>query len=70
MIQITLKFWPLKLPTGGLQNVSIFSAVHEISRTFKMFTPKTSTPPRGRNFFPTIIPGSGSFQLTNLMGYS
>ena len=30
----------------GLKNVSIFSAVHEISRTFKILTPKTSTPHR------------------------
>ena len=29
----------------GLQNEYIFSAVHEISRTFERFTPKTSTHP-------------------------
>ena len=28
----------------GLQNESIFSAAYEISRTFEMLTPKTSTP--------------------------
>ena len=35
------------LPGGGgegLQQESIFSAVHEISRSFEMFTPKTSNP--------------------------
>ena len=25
---------------------------------------------RTRNFFPTLVPGSGRFQLTNLLGYS
>ncbi len=46
MIQVTLKCWPLRLTTGELKNVSIFSAVQEISRTFKIVTPTTSTPPR------------------------
>ena len=31
----------------SLKNESIFSAVHEISRTFEILTPKTSTPPHG-----------------------
>ena len=44
-----LELCPLKLPLPGgwgegLRNESIFSAVHAISRTFEMLTPKTSTP--------------------------
>ena len=44
-----LKLCPLKLPLPvgggeGLQNESIFSAGHDISRPFEMLTPKTSTP--------------------------
>ena len=33
------------LPQGGYKKVSVFSAVHDISRTFEMLTPITSTPP-------------------------
>ena len=43
-----LKLCPIKLRVGGgegLQNESIFSAVHEISRKFEILTPKTFTPP-------------------------
>ena len=47
---VTLKWCALKLPLQGgwgwgVKNESIFSAVHEISRTFEMLTPKTSPPP-------------------------
>ena len=51
---VTFKFLPLKLPLpphqlgrvgGGVKNVSIFSAVHEISRNFFFLTLKT--PNRG-----------------------
>ena len=47
------KLCPLKLSlTGGwgddrLQNELIFSAVHEISCTFEILTPKTHPPPGG-----------------------
>ena len=47
-----LIFWPPKIPTatpfggGGGFFLSIFSTVHEIDRTFEIFTPN-SPPPRG-----------------------
>ena len=46
------KFWPLKLSTsqvrsGGIKNVLLFSAVHDISRTFEMLTPLKFPPPPG-----------------------
>ena len=37
--------YPFLLPLFGLKNVSIFSAVHDIFRPFKILTPKTSTHP-------------------------
>ena len=56
----------------GLQNESIFSAVHEISRSFEILTPKTppETPPGVgwvKLFWVRMIPGSIRTCMPNLV---